>query len=211
MTSVGEHPLPSNVFYERFRLEGSSSFGIRAYRSAAVSDGTVVEVDKEAPLASVGTLLGILDFDRARRPKISLTDDALPGALPLWFVEVASEHEGRPQLSLVAYGTKDFAAGTIISNATFYSAPVRSSEQLGAVRWFTKSGLVDQLFVAETHRHQLVAMSLIFAADAMHHHRGWPGFIHIGGNRTDLGQRAVQHAPNQQRIAPWSQRSRLQP
>jgi hypothetical protein len=155
-------------------------------------------------------LIGSLDVDEQRRPKITIAEAAMRGAPPLWFVEIPSERDGRQQLSLVAYASNVFPTGTIITNATFFSAPVKSEAQVGAVRWFADNGLVDQLFVADSFRNQLVAMSLMFAADGMHHHLGWSGVIHVGGNRTDLGQQAAQRALNQQRVAPWTQRSRLQ-
>jgi len=210
MTAESTSP-PGSVFYERYRLAGTSRFAVRAYRSDEFADGTVFDISADARVSTLGILLGTIHLDHARRPRVALTEDALPGATPLWFVQVPCGEDARPQMSLAAFASNHFAAGTIVTNDTFFSTPAHSSEQVGAVRWWAESGLVDQIFVREDLRHHLVAMTLMFTADALHHHHGWPGQIHVGGNRTDLGQRAAVAAPNQQRVAPWSQRSMLRP
>jgi hypothetical protein len=63
--------------------------------------------------------------------------------------------------------------------------------------------------VAEDYRRQNIAMKLIFTAGYWGQYRGWSGRIHIGGKRTDLGQRMVEAFGDTPRVAPWTERSMM--
>ena len=200
---------PLNFWYERIALIPGGRWQIRAYRSAHHPDGETVGPGLPDGSFPADAVVAEVDLDSERRLRVVLSEWALPGAPSLWFVRIPSESAGRPQESLVAYASSHFADGTVITNAMFFTVPVRSSEQIGAVRWWADSGLIDQVFVREEERLAHVAMKLVYTADGVHQHQGWPGHIHVGGERTDLGQRVVEARKNDTRVAPLTQRSRL--
>ena len=182
---------------------------MRAYRSDHHPDGTVIGPGASEDAYPSDAMVASVDLDAQNRTRVLLSDWALPGAPELWFVFVPSTEMARPLVNLVAYSTGHFADGTIISDASFFTLRVRSSEQVGAVRWWADTGLIDQIFVAEEHRRSHVAMKLLYSAEGVHQHHGWPRHIHVGGKRTDLGQIAASARAHPTRSAPWTERSTL--
>lgn len=124
-------------------------------------------------------------LDRLRRPVVAIAPWATAEAPGLWFVEADASTPDRALHSLVAFGSEHHADGTVIPNAAFFTLPVRSDQQLAALRWDTATGEIDQIYVAPGARDRGVAKKLIIAGGAYHAHRGWEGKIHIGGRRSD--------------------------
>lgn len=124
-------------------------------------------------------------LDRLRRPVVAIAPWATAEAPDLWFVEADASTPDRALHSLVAFGSEHHADGTVIPNAAFFTLPVRSDQQLAALRWDTATGEIDQIYVAPGARDRGVAKKLIIAGGAYHAHRGWEGKIHIGGRRSD--------------------------
>jgi hypothetical protein len=91
-------------------------------------------------------------------------------------------------VNVVAFATDHVAPGTVIPDTEFFALPVRSDEQVGAVRWWTDDGEVDQIYVARDDRRSHVAAKLIRVASAFHMANGWNGLLHDTGRRTDLGE-----------------------
>jgi len=209
VTDSSEEARSMGVWYQRSPLVTGRLFEARAYRNDDHPDGTVIDVGPDDPHGPRGDLVGTVGFDDNRRTRVILTEPGFSGAPALWFVGVPSEAMGRPQMSLAAFATSHLPDGTVITNATFFSMPVRTDEQVGAIRWWADTGMVDQIFVHEPHRNSYVGLKLAATADGIHHHHGWPGAIHVGGNRTDLGQKAVEARANPHRSGPRTQRSVL--
>lgn len=200
---------PRNFWYVRTAALPGGRWRIRAYQSLDHPDGTVLGPDVPDDDCPPDAMVGSVDLDAQHRIRVRLSDWAVPGAPDLWFVFVPSTEAAPDLVNLVAYATGHFPDGTVIDNASFYTVPVRSSEQVGALRWWADTGLVDQIFVAEEHRMSHVATKLMYSADGVHQHHGWPGHIHVGGKRTDLGQAVAQARGHPTRIAPWTERSIL--
>lgn len=124
-------------------------------------------------------------LDSLRRPVVAIAPWATAEAPGLWFVEADASTPDRALHSLVAFDSEHHADGTVIPNAAFFTLPVRSDQQLAALRWDTATGEIDQIYVAPGARDRGVAKKLIIAGGAYHAHRGWEGKIHIGGRRSD--------------------------
>ena len=87
----------------------------------------------------------------------------------------------------------------MVPDTEFFALPVRSDEQVAAVRVFTDDGEVDQIYVASEYRRLHVAAKLIRVASAFHMAHGWNGLLHRHGRRTDLGEgsaRCSRGSPN---------------
>lgn len=171
-------------------------------------DGTVVEPDALTVELPMDRLLCTADLDAQHRTRVIVNPERVPDAPAMWFVEMPGDEADRRSHTLVGFTTPHLPDGTIVGNAAFFSMPVRSSEQAGALKWWTDDGLIEQLFVAPDHRGSLVALKFAYTANGFHRLHGWGGKIHVGGRRTDMGERAVKgHHP--QRVAPRSEVSVL--
>lgn len=142
------------------------------------------------------------DLDENRRPRLWVNPAAIPGAPSLWFVVLPEPHEPRPAMTLVGYEHPALPAGVVVPDATFFHLPVRSDDQVGAIRWWHGEGVVDQLFVGDNWRRRHVATALIYAASAYHQLHGWTGRLHSDGRRTSLGEHLVAGLRHPDRISP---------
>lgn len=133
---------------------------------------------------------------------IELAPGVCPGAPDCWFVALP-ERDAQPEaMTLVAFSTPHQPAGTVVSDAEFFHLPVRSDEQLGAIRWWPDEAVVDQVYVHGDWRRRHVATVLIYTASAYHQHQGWPGRLHSDGRRTKMGDALVTGLRHPDRIAP---------
>ena len=130
--------------------------------------------------------------DAAGRPVASIAPWLSSGMSALWFVEMDESTANRQLHSLVGFANGHLDDGTIVSNASFFTMPVRSDEQVGAIRWDATTGEIDQIYVAPGHRGQRLATKLVVCAGAFHNYRGWSGKIHVGGRRGDNVEEMVQ-------------------
>lgn len=110
-----------------------------------------------------------------------------PNAPALWLVAQPEPTAEPPAMTLVAFATNRFREGTVISAAEFTDLPVRSAEQVAAVRWFTRTGQVHQVYVAPDHRRRGIGTKLLLAAGTYAVASGWPR-LWGNGERTDLGE-----------------------
>lgn len=137
--------------------------------------------------------------------QIEFGDFVTPQAPPTWFVHVDEPDSSPRATNLVAFAGNRLPAGTVIDNDEFATMGIRSQGQVGAIRWYPRGGLVHQVFVDPPWRRRQVAMHIIYAAEALHRARRWPGWIHGDGRRTELGQQLMKGIRHPQRIAPLSQ------
>lgn len=155
-------------------------------------DGTVVgpgPVVEEFPGAIE---VSSLRLDGAGRPVVSVAPWTSHGAPSMWFVEMDASTATRSMHSVVAFATDHLPDGTFVSNAAFFTIPVASAEQIGAVRWDTSTGEIDQVYVDPEARLQHVSRKMVVAAAAYGRHRGFPGKVHVGGRRSDTVEGIVK-------------------
>jgi hypothetical protein len=144
------------------------------------------------------------DLDDEGRPRLLVNPDAVPDAPAMWFVALPEPTAERPAMTLVGFDQDVVPAGSVINDGTFFHLPVRSDDQVGAIRWWTGEAVVDQVFVSERFRRRHVASALIYAASAYHQLHGWPGRLHSDGRRTSMGEQLVAGLRHPDRIAPLS-------
>ena len=200
---------------------GDASIGIWALRTASLPGGRFEVVGLLSGHFPDGATVGpgpdLAEFpdaielltvrlDSLRRPVVAIAPWATAGAPALWFVEMDASTPDRSMHSLVAFGTEHHANGTIIPNAAFFTLPVRSDQQLAALRWDTTTGEIDQIYVAPDVRDRGVAKKMIIVGGAYHAHRGWEGKIHVGGRRSDtVEEMLVGRSPL--RVTPRTERT----
>jgi len=121
--------------------------------------------------------------------------------VPFELVHLDERDADPPATALVAFATDDLPAGTVVSDPVFFHMPVRSDEQVAAIRWWHDEAVVDQVYVAEPMRRRHVGTVAIYAASAFHQFHGWPGRLHSDGRRTVLGEALVAGLRHPDRIA----------
>ena len=133
-----------------------------------------------------------------------MSPDAAPDVPAMWFVALPEPTTERPAMTLVGFDKDPIPAGSVINDATFFHLPISNDEQVGAIRWWTKEAVVDQVFVGDDYRRRHVASALIYAASAYHQLHGWGGRLHSDGRRTPMGEMLVAGLRHPDRIAPLS-------
>jgi hypothetical protein len=141
------------------------------------------------------------DLDERGAPRLLVNPEAAPEAPATWFVGLPELRAERPAMVLVAFDTPHVEPGTVINDATFFHLPVRTEEQVGAIRWWRDTATVDQVFVAERWRRHHAATAIIYAASAYHQLHGWPGRLQADGRRTSMGEQLVAGIRHPDRIA----------
>ena len=128
-----------------------------------------------------------------------------PKAPPLWFVE-APEPEAQPQATnLMAFAAPvpttsgGPGTGTLVRADALNDMALTGVDQVGAVRWYPASGMIDQIYVAPDRRRQHVATALLAAAGTLSVTRDWPR-LWTDGERTALGEEL-------RNARPWADRA----
>jgi GNAT superfamily N-acetyltransferase len=120
----------------------------------------------------------------------------LAGTAPaLWYVEAPETAANPPAMVLVAYATEDLPDGAVVDNPTFTAMPVRSADQVAAIRWWPANGQIHQIYVDPAHRRRGIGRKLFAVAGGYVAARGWSR-IWVSGERTELGESALGHAPS---------------
>jgi hypothetical protein len=199
---------PTNAWYHREAFDDATrTWRVSCYLSDRFPDGEVAAVHGPDDLDGAFRLWhAATDVDG--RPQLQISEQVAPEAPAVWFVGVPHRDHDPPSFDLVAFRTHHVPMGTVIDNPAFMALPVRTDEQVGAIRWFPSTAVVDQVFVVEGLRRSGLATTLVYAASAYHQMQGWPGRLHSDGRRTELGQRFVAGLRHPDRIAPWTGYSR---
>jgi len=145
---------------------------------------------------------GYSDVDASGPSILHINTALLPGTPPIWYVALPERKQPSPAISLVAFITEDHEPGKVISDPEFFSMAVDSTEQVGAIRWWIDSGVVDQIFVAEQWRRKHVGRALWAAAQGYQVHNGWTPRLSSIGRRTAMGQKYAESALFPDRFAP---------
>lgn len=194
----GDVPPPgTSAWYVRTASLGLGRWHVRCHVDDRHPDGEVI-----AQPGSLGDLFVLwdADVDADDRPLLAVNPAVAPGAPAVWFVHL---HESGPQPAtiLVAFDTSHQPPGTVVSDPVFFHMPVRSEQQVGAIRWWHDDAVVDQLFVRNDMRRRHVGTVLVYAASAFHQFNGWQGRLHSDGRRTNLGDAFVTGLRHPDRIA----------
>lgn len=198
-TPPGVPPAGTPTWYERQEALPGKRWRVRALVDDAHADGEVVE---DAGDTSEMFELWSTTVDDDGHVVISVNPLANPETVSCWFVILEDRRAAEPTATLVAFATDHVPVGTVITDPEFFHLPVANRDQVAAVRWWTQTGAVDQIYVAEKWRGRDQARELIYHASAYHQHRGWPGRLHIDGRRTAMGQQALGARRHPTRIAP---------
>ncbi|MGY1814761.1 hypothetical protein [Blastococcus sp. SYSU D00820] len=137
---------------------------------------------------------------------VSRVQVALPDAPLLWYVELPEPAAAPPATTLLAFSDARFPEGTVLTADRARAAGVAGDQQVAALRWWTGSGLVHQVYVGPRFRRRGVGFKLASVGYALQSVRGLPP-LHGDGRRTDDGEAWVRALPEYTapRIAPRTQ------
>lgn len=194
-------PAGTASWYVRSAKLGRGRWQVRCHVDDRHPDGEVIDQPGELDGLFV---LWDADVDAEDRPLLAVNPAVAPGAPSAWFVHL---HEPGPQPAtvLVGFDTPHLPAGTVVPDPVFFHMPVRSEQQVGAIRWWHDEAVVDQLFVRHDMRRRHVGTILVYAASAFHQFNGWKGRLHSDGRRTTLGDAFVTGLRHPERIASLEQ------
>lgn len=192
-------PGGTPAWYVRDEALAGGRWRVRCILSTDEPDGAVVGPEAETEGRYVHWSASL---DAQGRPNLRINPLSLGDVPALWFVEVPESEAPEPATSLVAFVGDLQPPGTVVSNAVFFTLPVKSEDQVGAVRWYIDDGTVDQVFVSQAWRRRGVGSALLYSADCFHQFSGWSGSLHTDGRRTALGESLMATLRFPERIAP---------
>lgn len=150
-----------------------------AVGSARFPDGSAVDLTAVDP--------------RGRRPAGWLVDvryratdgqitclEAAPGAdpgMPLWFAEIAHATSDVPSASLVVFRGDAFPAGTLVTPREVCARGLAMTDNVGELRWWTRSGLIGTVTVADELAGRGVDRMLTALAGGIAKLRNWPPLV----------------------------------
>lgn len=170
--------------------------------SDAYPDGTVVELSVDEAATAIGAdavCTAVYGLDGIVG-ELRLHPLAAPKAPPLWFAEIRESTAQPPADSLVAFSGHGVPAGALVDESGQTNVAVATADQLGAVRWYPKTGEVDQIYVDPAWRRRSIARGLIAAAGTLSLARDWAMFW-TDGQRTELGELFCRTSPWRHRAA----------
>jgi len=198
---------PGNAWYYRSEAYPGGRWKVCCYQNDFHDDGSTVDPMSLKVRPPDADMLWRADVGPRDRPVITVTETGAPGAPPTWFVVTRHEQDDRPRITLVAFCTEHLPDGTVVPDSAFFTMPVRSTSQAGAIRWWADTAVVDEIFVQPGERRTHLGSKLIYTASGYHQHHGWPDRLHSDGRRTDIGQHFVVGLEHPARMAKWTHRA----
>ncbi|MEN9793046.1 MAG: hypothetical protein RL330_1124 [Actinomycetota bacterium] len=192
-------PTGTSAWYERLAPLSTDRWHVRCWMHDRHPDGEVIVSPGDH---SGDFLLWDADVDAQDRPVLSISPAVRTGSPEVWFVELHGEDAHGPAVTLVAFDTPHLPPGTVVTDPVFFHMPVRSEQQVAAVRWWRNDAVVDQVYVRPDMRRSHLSIHVLYAASAFHQLHGWPGRLHSDGRRTVLGEALAEHLRATGRIAP---------
>jgi GNAT superfamily N-acetyltransferase len=175
-----------SLWYARHQVPGEPGWVVVGVASAEFADGTVVELPPPVRRPT-GWVAEVHLAGPGRVPhRVLIADAAIPGAPLLWYVVLPAPGTAS-EVDLVAFSTADRAEGDVLDAAAFQALGLDLSNQVGAMRWDTATGLVRQVYVAPAVRRRGVATKVGWAVACIVKGRGWAP-LQADGRRTDLGE-----------------------
>jgi len=192
--SRGRQARLDNLWFSRRQLIDSDVplTEVVAWLGGEHADGTFVE----NAAGDEGVWMGTVRVEQVSGRVLSVRiDEELASRAPaLWYVAQGEPSAAPSAMNLVAFETPAHADGTVVSAEQFTAMPVRSADQVAAVRWYRDSGQVHQIYVAPTQRRRGIASKVLISAGLYAVASGWPR-IWGDGERTDMGQALVTEGP----------------
>jgi GNAT superfamily N-acetyltransferase len=174
------------LWFARHQVPGEPGYVVVGVASDDFADGMVVELPPPARRPTGWVAEGHVAAAGQVPHRVLIADALAPGAPLLWYV-VLPALDTVAEVDLVAFSTADRAEGDVLDAAGFDALGLTWSNQVGAMRWNTATGLVGQVYVAPAVRRRGVASKLAVAAACVTYGRGWPP-LQVDGRRTDLGE-----------------------
>jgi hypothetical protein len=100
-----------------------------------------------------------------------------PG-LPLWFAEISHATSDIPSASLVAFQGNAFPAGTLVTPSEVTARGLTMTGNVGEVRWWTRSGLIETVTVGPQLAGRGVGRLLTGLAGGIAMLRNWAPLVH---------------------------------
>jgi len=118
-----------------------------------------------------------------------------PRAPHLWCVLVAASPDRPGRLDLIGFSTAHHPDGAVMGPDTFAALDIAWSNQVCALRWDPRTGVVEQVYVAPEHRRLGLATKLTLVAAGVGTAMGWAS-MRSDGRLTDLGDTWLSEAPD---------------
>jgi hypothetical protein len=103
--------------------------------------------------------------------------DAADAAVPLWFAEIAHATSAVPSASLLAFRGEDFPAGALVTPREVCARGLAMTDNVGELRWWTRSGLLETVTVADELAGLGVDRMLTALAGGIAKLRNWPPLV----------------------------------
>jgi hypothetical protein len=98
--------------------------------------------------------------------------------LPLWFAEIAHATSDIPSASLVAFRGDEFPEGTLVTPSEVTAAGLAMTDNVGELRWWTRSGLIESVSVTAEASGRGVGRLLVGLAGGIAMLRNWAPLVH---------------------------------
>jgi GNAT superfamily N-acetyltransferase len=159
----------------------------------------VIDLDDLPPLASV---LYRADYGAdGEMTKVAIDPAFAAGAVDLWYSEIPEPEADPPATNLVAFATGEWPDGTIVGPEEREDADTDLRAQAAALRWWTGTGQVHQIYVIPHMRRRGIGSKLVLAGAALTVGRRWPS-LWSNGDLTDLGSSWISASVWSPRVAP---------
>ncbi len=191
---------PTNIVYTRGTRLTSGIYPTTARMTDLESDGAMVQ----SPDLDWPVLWQTFPSERGIM-RVQVAPVVAPDSPELWFVQIDEPRSDPPATNLVGFASDARPAGTVLNHYQFATVGVHSDEQVAAVRWYPRDGLVHQVYVAPQWRRHQVGTLILYAAGAVHQSMGWPGRLHSDGRRTAAGDALTSNILHPVRIAALSE------
>ncbi|WP_456856290.1 hypothetical protein [Geodermatophilus sp. SYSU D00691] len=126
--------------------------------------------------------------------RIDVSESVARPEPPLWFAEIGHATSGVPTFSLVAFAGTAYPAGSLVGPHDVARRGLRMADRVGEIRWWCRSGVVEDVTVEPVFRRQGIARVLVTAAEALRLVRGWAPLV-ADGRLTDAGATWLDGAP----------------
>ena len=184
------------------RADGSPAW-FAGVHSGTYEDGARVDLPESEATAAIGDddVWCVAHFGSdGEVTTLTVTPSAAPKAPPLWFAELPERDAKPPAVSLVAFAEHGVDAGRLLDRTALREVDVVSKDQLGAVRWYPRTGEVDQIYVTPQWRRRSIATAILCAAATLSVIRDWTR-LWADGQRTAMGDRLRDAGPWAHRAA----------
>ncbi len=162
--------------------------------TGAFPAGTVVELPGP-PRRPAGWQVEAHAPVTGRLPRsVVVSPEVAPAAPLLWGVVAPADGGREDEVDLVAFSTTHAPDGALLDRRVFARTGLSWSNQVGALRWSTTTGILRQIYVSPAHRRRRVGSKLVAMAVGIRITMDWAE-LRSDGRLTDLGDAWASAAP----------------